>query len=193
MTEEAYWPKVPPGKKLDEHEREGLSNGLRRLFSEASLRRKRTEGEIIDLYSIIASLLRFGGMPVESSDELFAKDSDVYNVRLIFDPGVGTMLIHVVEGTLNYEKDELIQGILQTQEIMQWQGAFLGIDCLRYNELNESKASDELKEFMNEYPIGVILADPYFLVIAFNWNQLMFIEMPLVIAGPELLGSMFST
>ena len=38
MTEEAYWPKVPPGKKLDEYEREGLSNGLRRLFSEASLR-----------------------------------------------------------------------------------------------------------------------------------------------------------
>jgi len=131
-------------------------------------------------------------MPVEEAKELISETSDAYNLRLIFDPGVGAMLIHAVNGNLRDEKDELIQGILQTQEIMQLQGAFLGIDCLRYSELNESEASDELQNFMKEYPIGVILVDSYFLVIAFNWNQLMFIEMPLVIAGPELLGSMFT-
>jgi len=192
LTEETYWPKVPPGKKLNEHERDGLSNGLRRLFSQTSVRRQTTKGEVFDLYHIIASLLRFGGMPVEEAKELISETSDAYNLRLIFDPGVGAMLIHAVNGNLRDEKDELIQGILQTQEIMQLQGAFLGIDCLRYSELNESEASDELQNFMKEYPIGVILVDSYFLVIAFNWNQLMFIEMPLVIAGPELLGSMFT-
>ena len=137
MTEETYWPKVPPGKKLDEHERDGLSTGLRRLFSQASARRQRTKREVLDLYYIIASLLRFGGMPVEEADELILETSGAYNLRLIFDPGVGTMLIHAVNGNLRDEKDELIQGILQTQEIMQLQGAFLGIDCLRYSELNE--------------------------------------------------------
>jgi hypothetical protein len=37
---------------------------------------------------------------------------------------------------------------------MQLQVAFLGIDCLRYSELNESEASDELQNFMKEYLIG---------------------------------------
>ena len=64
------------------------------MFSQVSVICQTTKGEVFDLYHIIASLLRFGGMPVEEAKELISETSDACNLRLIFDLDVGAMLIH---------------------------------------------------------------------------------------------------
>ena len=66
MPEDVFWPKVSPGKNLSDNERNGLSNGLRRLFSQAYLRRQRAIVEEFDLYSVIANWnqLMFKEMPL---------------------------------------------------------------------------------------------------------------------------------